>query len=138
MAATDDKVDRIAQKSESLLENKSAVKLDHLPELVKQPISTMDVMKPRKVKRDERFKSLVENNNVSQVLNHRPEVVIQPYGIMDVLKPKPENGQAWRCAYDYQSNPKPKFSKFSIVDVFKIFALKILTSAMEKFGFRFD
>ncbi|KAL1815452.1 hypothetical protein ACET3Z_018026 [Daucus carota] len=52
---TDDKEDQSAQKSESLLENRSAVNLDHLPELVKQPVSTMDVMKPRKEKRDERF-----------------------------------------------------------------------------------
>ena len=85
------------------MENRSVVKLDHLPELVKQPISTMDVMKPKKKKRGERFQSLVENNNVSQVLNHRPEEVKQPNAIVDVLKPKPENGQAGRCAYDYQS-----------------------------------
>ena len=96
MAATNDKEDRSAQKSESLLENRSSVKLDHLPELVKQPILTMDVMKPKKEKRDESFQSLVENNDVSQILNHRPEVVKQPNAIMDVLKPKPENGQAGR------------------------------------------
>nr|XP_017250728.1 PREDICTED: uncharacterized protein LOC108221357 [Daucus carota subsp. sativus] len=58
---------------------------------------------PKKKKRGERFQSLVENNNVSQVLNHRPEEVKQPNAIVDVLKPKPENGQAGRCAYDYQS-----------------------------------
>ncbi|XP_063949898.1 uncharacterized protein LOC135152740 [Daucus carota subsp. sativus] len=48
LAAIDDKEDRSAQKSESLMENRSAVKLDHLPKVEKQPISTMDVIKPRK------------------------------------------------------------------------------------------
>ena len=80
----------------------------------------------------------MENNNVSQVLNHQPEVVKQPNAIVDVLKPKPENSQAWRCAYDHQSIPKPKFSNFSIVNVFKILDFKNLTSTIENFGFGFD
>ncbi|XP_063938189.1 uncharacterized protein LOC135148011 [Daucus carota subsp. sativus] len=112
LAATDDKVERCDPKSESLLEKRRVVKLDHLPEVVKLPISIspMDVLKPKIENRDESSQSLVENNNVSP-LNHQAEVVKQSTAIVDGFKPKPKFGEEWRGCNAFQSKPKPGFGQ---------------------------
>ncbi|KAL1810292.1 hypothetical protein ACET3Z_027282 [Daucus carota] len=112
LAATDAKVERCDPKSESLLEKRRVVKLDHLPEVVKLPISIspMDVLKPKIENRDESSQSLVENNNVSP-LNHGAEVVKQSTAIVDGLKPKPKFGEEWRGSNAFQSKPEPGFGQ---------------------------
>ncbi|KAL8118275.1 uncharacterized protein LOC141661844 [Apium graveolens] len=99
LAAADDNKDQQDPKSESFAEKENVTQLDYLPEVVKQPAVTVDVLKQQSDNCDREFKSGVEKGKVARS--------DQPTATKDVRNPRPGYGQEWRNGDAFHGKPRP-------------------------------